>query len=460
MAGRILIADSLSTNRMLVQAHLDPAGYRMLRAASRDEALAQAQDHRPDLVVISDSLGWDPALELCQTLTRRGGQTAPAVLMIARDLWPDRRMAALAAGADAVLETMPAAPVLQAWVRNLMRRRSGEQDLMRDQAAATALGFAEPAQAGFTGPGRIALIAPSAAEGITWRAGLAPLMRDRIEVLRPSEALAQLGHMRGADAIVMADTGYGPKDGMQLFSELKSRSETRDAAILMLQSTDDPARAVLALDMGVHDLVETGFSGPEMAVRLRRALARKAQRDTYQATLRDGLRLASIDDLTGLCNRRCGLTKLNRLVRAARGTSPGFAVLMLDLDRFKTINDRFGHAAGDAVLAEVAARMNAEVRREDCLSRWGGEEFMVTLDRCDLATAQRSAERLRRAVSDRPITLPGGAGQITVTLSVGVSIATGAAFETADSLIAAADRALYAAKARGRNQVTVTGADA
>ncbi len=460
MAGRILIADSLSTNRALVQAQLDPAGYRMRRAGSRDEALACAQDHRPDLVVISDSLGWDPALELCQSLTLRGGANAPAVLMIARDLWPDRRMAALAAGADAVLEAMPAAPVLKAWVRNLMRRRSAEQEILRDQAAATAMGFAEPAQAAFNGPGRIALIAPSAAEGVTWRAGLAHLMRDRIEVLRPAEALDQLDTMRGTDAIVIADTGEDPQGGMLLFSELKSRSETRDAAILMLQKSNDPARAVLALDMGVHDLIETGFSGPEMAVRLRRALARKAQRDTYQATLRDGLRLASTDDLTGLCNRRFAQTKLERLVSAAKGPRPGFAVLLLDLDRFKTINDRFGHAAGDAVLAEVAERMNAEVRREDCLARWGGEEFLVLLDRCNLAAAKRGAERLRSVVSDRPIALPNGAGEITVTLSAGVSIAKGEASETADKLIAAADCALYAAKARGRNQVTVNGADA
>jgi diguanylate cyclase (GGDEF)-like protein len=158
------------------------------------------------------------------------------------------------------------------------------------------------------------------------------------------------------------------------------------------------------------------------------------------------------DALTGLWNRRHFLEELEReRARAARGAHgvvlPG--VIVADIDRFKAINDRHGHAAGDAVIAEVAARLRAAVRPYDAVARWGGEEFTVMASAVGSdAVLMGVAEHLRRAVADRPVDA-GAAGPLDVTISLGAVADAGGG--TAEGLVDLADRALYAAKRRGRN---------
>jgi two-component system cell cycle response regulator len=131
--------------------------------------------------------------------------------------------------------------------------------------------------------------------------------------------------------------------------------------------------------------------------------------------------------------------------------------MLLDLDRFKAVNDTWGHAAGDAVLVEVARRLRETLRPADLLARMGGEEFLVALPEVTEAAARAMAERLRRAVGCAPVALPGGEGPVRVTVSIGLVLAGAGALaaQPAAAAIEAADRALLAAKADGRNQVTV-----
>jgi two-component system cell cycle response regulator len=137
------------------------------------------------------------------------------------------------------------------------------------------------------------------------------------------------------------------------------------------------------------------------------------------------------------------------IVRHQRESRP-LSLLMVDLDRFKLVNDTYGHLAGDAVLCEAAARMSAVARCYDGLGRYGGEEFLVVLPGCDLAAALAQAERLREAICATPVALPNGG--LPVTCSIGVACAEGARAET---LIRYADEALYQAKAQGRNRVVL-----
>jgi diguanylate cyclase (GGDEF)-like protein/PAS domain S-box-containing protein len=159
-------------------------------------------------------------------------------------------------------------------------------------------------------------------------------------------------------------------------------------------------------------------------------------------------RLATTDPVTGLANRRRAVDRMQRALRRDHGG----AVVMLDIDHFKRINDAFGHAAGDAVLADVAARLRGASRRGDLVARWGGEEFCVFVSdaRCDTAVLA-AGERLRAAVRARPLILPDGSS-LPVTVSAGGALLAGAD-ATVDALVEAADRALYVAKRRGRDQV-------
>jgi two-component system cell cycle response regulator len=164
----------------------------------------------------------------------------------------------------------------------------------------------------------------------------------------------------------------------------------------------------------------------------------------------DARRLATTDPLTGLLNRRAFLDALTReRSRADRHQFP-ISLLLLDVDHFKSVNDRHGHAAGDTVLRGVAEVLARVARRSDYVGRWGGEEFVLALAQTGGAGAEVAAERLRRGISRAVHAMPGGA-ELKVTVSIGV--ASSDSPWSPESLIGAADRAMYLAKDRGRDRV-------
>ena len=161
--------------------------------------------------------------------------------------------------------------------------------------------------------------------------------------------------------------------------------------------------------------------------------------------------LAAYDALTGVVNRRALLQVLEREVAQAARTASPYALVLLDIDHFKAVNDTRGHLAGDQVLRHVSQVLRARLRGQDLLGRYGGEEFLVLLPGTDLAGALQVAEGLRQAVQDAPC--PWSGGSIAVTISLGVCAARPHAPGCAEALIDAADQALYAAKQAGRNRV-------
>ncbi|MFM2347540.1 MAG: hypothetical protein RL654_2293 [Pseudomonadota bacterium] len=179
-------------------------------------------------------------------------------------------------------------------------------------------------------------------------------------------------------------------------------------------------------------------------------LVRRPAREHSQALRR----LALQDSLTGAVNRRGFMDRLAQARQQPPSLSQqqgGLSLVMIDIDHFKRINDRHGHATGDGVLREVAARLRRQMRRGDLLGRLGGEEFAILLPATDLAGAQVQAELARQALRREPVATVG-----TVTASLGVAQWDGS--ESAADWLHRADLALYEAKRRGRDQVCVSGA--
>ena len=168
--------------------------------------------------------------------------------------------------------------------------------------------------------------------------------------------------------------------------------------------------------------------------------------------LQEVQRLAITDELTNVLNRRGFDEVANREFGAAKRYSRPLSLIMLDIDRFKAINDVYGHPIGDEILVEIAARARTKIRETDYISRYGGEEFLILLIEQKIDNAKTVAERIRKCVADQPFNT--SVGKIAVTISVGVTAAS-SQISSISMMIKTVDKALYKSKENGRNRVTM-----
>jgi two-component system cell cycle response regulator len=240
-------------------------------------------------------------------------------------------------------------------------------------------------------------------------------------------------------------------DGPELCRRVRERRNTIYPYILLVTGKDDTQDVVRGLEAGADDYLSKPFDPAELRARLqagKRILT--LQNELIQA--REELRYqANHDALTGILSRAAILNVLDReLQRGARSGTPT-GILMMDLDRFKRLNDTYGHLSGDALLKGAASRINQAVRSYDFLGRYGGEEFLAVLSNCYPDDLRTIAERVRTAVSDVPIRTE--TASVDVTVSVG-GVVTSHAASGLESL-SAADALLYEAKRNGGNRVEI-----
>lgn len=251
--------------------------------------------------------------------------------------------------------------------------------------------------------------------------------------------------------VALLDVEMPVMDGRQLLLRLKAAPELADMPVIFLTSVTSTAEIVHGLQNGAHDYLRKPFEAPELIARVSAALrvARLQQELTRQNA--ELSVLSRTDRLTELSNRRHGEERLQAEMETARRHQQPLAVLMLDVDHFKQVNDQHGHGAGDAVLQELARRMQGILRLGDIAARWGGEEFLVVLPNTALTGAIALAERYLQIVRDVPVTIH-NAQPCAVTVSIGVTDAAGLDF---DAVLRQADEALYRAKREGRDCLRV-----
>ena len=455
MTGRVLIADAVPTNRIILKVKLAASRYEVTQADSVSALLETARQALPDLIIIDQSLPEGGIAGACKALRADPTLAAiPVIALAALDLRRDR-LNCLRAGADDVLTKPLDELALLALVRNLIRARVSYCELARKKLVAQEFGFADGPKS-FQRQVRIALVPPSREAGFGWRSGLVGKVNANVRVVDKTDALDHQGEDTLPDIFVVSAKLSGGVDGLQLISELRSNTSTRHAVLILHNPTADCQTTTLALDMGANAVLDGEYDGEELALRLTRLAARKLETDHLRNAIDQQLSLAITDPLTGLYNRRYAQSYLMRIAQNAHQQRQPFTLMILDLDRFKRVNDQFGHAVGDDVLVEVAARLKANLREVDLLARLGGEEFLVAMPETDQAGAARAAERLRRIISDTPIQSRIQGLRVPVTLSIGVVVSpnTGGQPDPIDRIMDRADRALYRSKADGRNQIT------
>jgi diguanylate cyclase (GGDEF)-like protein len=247
-------------------------------------------------------------------------------------------------------------------------------------------------------------------------------------------------------------------DGVEVCRRLRKSQKEDYVYVIVLTSRNNADDILECMVAGADDYITKPFKAGELKARI---FAANRIVDLHKKFIHVQNQLkqqATHDFLTGLWNRSGILDILHKELNRAQRDNTSVTVMLGDLDHFKAINDSYGHKAGDIVLQEIARRMTTALRPYDGYGRYGGEEFLVVVPRCDITFAEEVAQRIRRAICNGPVICDGH--EIPVTMSVGATAVRGASPGDSDAIIHTADAALYTAKENGRNQVHIVDAPA
>ena len=447
MSGKVLIIDRAGPERSALKAQLETAYFEVSEVESGEAAIVLLAKDRVDIILMGLDLKGSCGIATCRRLKSHMQLSEIPVVLITAEDRPEQRVSGFEAGADDFLSKPIDELALFARMRSLARFRMLAEELRLREATSAELGLEKQPANRFREDGcKVAIIAVSEAtalrhsRAIEARTGVTCTWVDSgVEAMRLLRSAPPDGYLITTDLPPGEDRGA-------LCSALSYHGDASPPAVLVITNASDAGAAARCLDQGASDYISDPPDETELAVRLRTQLKKKLRSDQLRQLVQDGLKLSIIDPLTGLYNRRYVDQHLNRLFASARDTGAHLTLMMFDIDRFKSVNDRFGHEIGDLALRNFADRLKTNLRGVDLIARIGGEEFLVALPGVDLSAGCATAERVRRIAA----TATPGAPRITVSAGVSTLKAADAGPE---DLLRRADQALYLAKSGGRNCV-------
>lgn len=455
MSGRILVVDDIATNRLILQAKLSSAYFDVLLAENGMQALQVASTELPDMVLLDINMPEMDGYEVCRRLKANSDTAHIPVIMVTAANRTEERIRGLDAGADDFLSKPINDMALFARVRNLIRVKMMFDELKLRETTSQELGlsaFLETYTFGQDESGDVLLIVASQEQGTKWAKCLQSRLPVNITVASDETDVKKILRDGIPDVFIICQNLANGGDGLRLLSHLQANLDTRRSSIILVTEDGRVETATKGLELGASDYICVPFDPNEMVSRLRSQMRRKKYSDRLRSNVLDGLKMAIIDPLTGLYNRRYATQHMRRIIEGSNESGLPYAVIMMDLDRFKSVNDTYGHSAGDLVLKEFARRLQENLRGVDLVARLGGEEFLVVLPDTPPPEAEFAAERLRNAIDSDEFPI-GDGSSIPVTVSIGVAFG-GPSDKSPNTLIEHADTALYNAKTTGRNRVS------
>ncbi|MFO1108365.1 MAG: PleD family two-component system response regulator [Bradyrhizobium sp.] len=452
MTARILVVDDVTANVKLLEARLSAEYFDVVTASNGAEALAICARGECDIVLLDVMMPNMDGLEVCRRLkSDPATHYIPVVMVTALDS-PADRVRGLEAGADDFLTKPVSDVVLLARVRSLTRLKMMTDELRMRAMTSLEMGMEAPERSAIadTGKGgRILLVddRPASYERI------APMLAAEHHVDVESDPSQALFHAaEGQYDLLIVSLSLDNFDGLRLCSQARSLERTRQVPILAISDADNNARLLRGLEIGVNDYLLRPVDRNELLARARTQIKRRRYADHLRDNVQNSIEMAITDALTGLHNRRYMESHLATLAEQASARGKPLALMILDIDFFKAVNDTYGHDAGDDVLREFAVRIRKSIRGIDLACRYGGEEFVIVMPETDLHVAGMVAERLRRSIAGESFAVNKGAKRIEVTISIGLAILERKG-EPVGDLLKRADKALYRAKNDGRNRV-------
>ncbi|WP_137151996.1 PleD family two-component system response regulator [Devosia sp. FKR38] len=451
MTARVLIVDDIPTNVRLLEARLTAEYYDVVSATSGPQALAICDSQDVDIVLLDVMMPDMDGFEVCRRLKANPKTLHIPVLMVTALDQPSDRVKGLEVGADDFLTKPVDDMQLMARVKSLVRLKSLTDELRARAMTGQQLAVEDSLRAMdriSTNGGSILIIDTDQRHAERLKSYLTP--EHDVDILtQPSDAVFQVTGAHYELALVsMAMADFDP---LRVCSQIRTLEHTRHLPIILVAEEADKPKVVRALDLGVNDFISRPVERNELAARVRTQIRRQRYALELRQSVTNTMALAVTDELTGLYNRRYFDRHLGMMLGKAQSQDRNMALMILDIDHFKSVNDTHGHDSGDVVLKEFAARLKRNIRGIDLACRFGGEEFVVLMPDTEYRQAESVAERVRQSIADRPFEL-GGGKTLAMTVSAGVTLNESGA-DTAESLVKRADVALYRAKREGRNRV-------
>ncbi|WP_306257466.1 PleD family two-component system response regulator [Pararhizobium sp. IMCC21322] len=459
MSIRVLAVDDLQANLKLLSARLTAEYYSVKTLSAGLDTLEYCRNNPIDVVLLDIVMPGLDGFETCRALKSDPLTRDIPIILLTALQDEASRIKGLNAGADDFLSKPVNDVALISRIRNLASQKQTLEDMrthsmnaFRKDADATSEGdnFEEVDESFDDGRNGQVLVfdddqtsADKIFRSLSFEQGIKTVTTEVAAIAAISSS--------DWDAVVVS-LGVSSSDPLSFLSQLKAPLQHRHLPTLVVGKPEDEKRLQRSFDLGATNYVVAPYPERELAARMRREVYRHRMLRELRLEVENTLELAVIDPLTGLQNRRFLERQMSTLIDQSLRYKRDLSVMIMDIDKFKSINDVHGHAVGDVVLKEISHRIRRSLRGSDLACRFGGEEFVCVLAETELDVAFLAAERLRKEIESVPFIINDDGSQITVTASFGITQFKGRK-DSADAMLKRADEALYRAKEAGRNQV-------
>ncbi len=450
MTATILVVDDLLPNVKLLETKLLNEYYTVLTARSGAEALTILKNSQVDLVLLDVMMPEMDGFEVCRFIKSDPEITNIPVVMVTALSEIEDRVAGLESGADDFLTKPINDMALFARIRSLIRTKRMLDELkLRDQSR-NLLGISSGEMKNYSlKEAKLLLIDDDEIENKNLKGKLSHYVGQVDSISDPNVINNEI-YEKNYDLFIISSqmTNY---DGLRVCSQIKAQKSIRHVPCLLMVEDGDSESIIKGLDLGVSDYITTPIDINEMLARASSQVKRKKYQEELVKSYEDSLSMSVTDALTGVHNRRYFDVHFERLAQVSREGKKELGMIMMDIDRFKKVNDENGHMAGDEILKQIAKIIFDSVRITDLVSRFGGEEFIILLPNTSEEEVVKVAERIRQNVESHPFVISEFEKSLSITSSFGVSSLNPEG--PISDCIKRADANLYKAKELGRNKV-------